>query len=98
MDPFLQDPPRPSNRFRPARAFRRSLERTLPPEVFAEASAELDAMGERAAFGDIRALGAQAEANEPRHVPFDAWGRRVDRLEVDPAWTRLVQIALETGL
>ncbi|MCA1834096.1 MAG: acyl-CoA dehydrogenase family protein [Actinomycetota bacterium] len=98
IDSFLQDPPRPSNRFRTDVALRRSLERLLPPDVFAEASPELDEMGERAASGDLRALGAQAEANEPRHVPYDAWGRRIDRLDVDPAWTRLVEIALETGL
>jgi alkylation response protein AidB-like acyl-CoA dehydrogenase len=97
MDPFLQDPPRPSNRFRTDRAFRQSLERVLGPDVFAEASAELDAMGERS-VDELRALGERAEANPPRLVPFDAWGRRVDRIEVDPSWTQLVEIALEAGL
>ena len=97
VDPFLQDPPRPSNRFRTDRAFRQGLERVLPPDVFAAASAELDEMGERAA-GELRELGEHAETHPPVHVPYDAWGRRVDRLDVDPAWTRLVEIALETGL
>jgi alkylation response protein AidB-like acyl-CoA dehydrogenase len=97
IDPFLQDPPRPSNRFHTDRAFRQSLERTLPPEVFAEAAPEIEEMGERAA-GELIELGAQAEANPPRHVPYDAWGKRIDHLEVDEAWTRLVAIALESGL
>jgi alkylation response protein AidB-like acyl-CoA dehydrogenase len=97
IDPFLQDPPRPTNRFRTDVALRRTLERFLPPDVFADTSPLFEEMGERAA-GELRALGAQAEANEPRHVPYDAWGRRVDRLEVDPSWTRLVDIALEAGL
>ncbi len=97
MDPFLQDPPKPSNRFRTDRSLRRALERLLPTDVFADASPLFDAMGERCAT-EIRDLGEQAERNPPRHVPYDAWGRRVDRLEVDPAWTRLVEIALEAGL
>src|SRR5438309_12133713 len=97
MEPFLQDPPRPSNRFRTDRALRHSLERLLPPEVFAEAAPELDEMGARA-VGELRALADQAERNPPRHVPYDSWGRRVDRIDVDPAWLRLVEIGQEAGL
>jgi alkylation response protein AidB-like acyl-CoA dehydrogenase len=97
MDPFLQDPPRSSNRFRTDRALRHALERLLEPDVFAAASPELDELGERAA-GELAELGERAEANQPRHVPFDAWGKRVDRLDVDPSWTRLVEIAGEIGL
>ena len=97
MDPFLQDPPAPSNRFRTDRALRQTLERLLGPDAFAEASPELDAMGERA-VGELAQPGPQAEANPPQHVAFDAWGARVDWLEVDPSWTRLVAIAQEIGL
>ena len=93
----MQDPPRRSNRFRTDRTLRQTLERLLGPEAFAAASPELDEMGERAAT-ELAELGERAEANPPRHVPYDAWGRRVDRLDVDPAWIRLVEIALETGL
>jgi alkylation response protein AidB-like acyl-CoA dehydrogenase len=97
MDPFVQDPPRPANRFRTDRAFRHSLERLLEPDVFAEAAPELDAMGERA-VGELPILEEQAESNPPRHVPHDAWGRRVDMIEVHPAWLRLVEIGQEAGL
>jgi alkylation response protein AidB-like acyl-CoA dehydrogenase len=97
VDPFLQDPPRPSNRFRTDRTLRQGLERLLEPDVFAEVSPELDELGERART-ELRELGERAEANPPRHVAYDAWGRRVDRLEVDPSWTRLVEIAQEIGL
>ncbi len=96
-DPFLQDPPRPSNRFRTDRALRAALERLLGPDGFEEAAPELDDMGERAT-GELAELGSWAEAHPPRHVPYDAWGKRVDRLEVDPSWTRLVDIGLEAGL
>lgn len=97
IDPFIQDPPRPSNRFHTDRAFRQALERTLPPDVFAAAAPEIEEMGERAA-GELIELGALAEANPPRHVRYDAWGKRVDTLEVHESWTRLVEVALEAGL
>ena len=97
MDPFLQDPPRPSNRFRTDRTLRYALERILPAEVFAEVEPELDEIGERAAT-EWRLLGDRAEANPPRHVPYDAWGQRIDRIDVDPAWSRLVKIGQEIGL
>ena len=97
MDPFLQTPPRRSNRFRTDRTVRYALERILPTDVFTEAQPELDQMGERAAT-DLRALADKAEANPPKHVPFDAWGRRIDRIDVDPAWLELVRIGQEAGL
>jgi alkylation response protein AidB-like acyl-CoA dehydrogenase len=95
--PVLQDPPRASNRFRTDRAFRRVLERVLGPDLLAEAGPELDEMGERAC-AELPALQDRAESNPPRLVPFDAWGRRVDRIEVDPAWLELVRIGQEAGV
>lgn len=97
MDPFLQDPPRASNRFRTDRTLRYALERILPADVFDEASSELDALGQRA-LEQLAPLAARAEANPPQHHPFDAWGRRIDHIEVDPAWTALVRIGQEVGL
>jgi alkylation response protein AidB-like acyl-CoA dehydrogenase len=97
MDPFVQDGPQPSNRFRSDRTLRHALERILPADVFAEAASELDEMGERA-VGDLRALAERAERNPPRHVPFDAWARRIDRIDVDPAWLDLVEFGKRAGL
>jgi alkylation response protein AidB-like acyl-CoA dehydrogenase len=54
-------------------------------------------LGERAAT-DLLPLAAAAEAQPPRHVPFDAWGRRVDRLELSPGWLGLKRVAAEEGL
>src|ERR1041384_2988367 len=97
MDPFLQDAPRFSNRFRTDRALRHPLERILPPDVFAETQADFDGMGAKAA-GPLRELSARAEANPPRHVVYDGFGRRVDRIDVDPAWLDLVRFGKEAGL
>lgn len=97
MRDFIQPHPEVSNRFATDRTLRYTLERLLPAEVFADASPLLARMGERA-MHEIPALAAVAEHNEPRHVPYDAWGRRTDHIEVDPAWTRLVDIGQEEGL
>ena len=95
--PFLQQPPRAGNRFRGDRALRHGLERLLPPELYRQAAAEVDAVAERAT-AELPALAEQAEADPPRHVPYDAWGRRCDRIEVSPAWRELVALGQELGL
>lgn len=97
MTDFIQPHPELSNRFASDRTLHHTLERLRPAEVFADASPLFQRMGERA-MQEIPALAATAEHNVPRHEPFDAWGRRVDRIEVDPAWHRLVDIGLEEGL
>lgn len=97
MDRFLQDPPRPSNRFRADRTLRYALERLLPPDVLSDVAGDLDEMGERAA-GELRALADRAESNPPRHVPYDAWGRRTDHVEVDEAWRDLVRVGQQAGV
>lgn len=94
---FVQDPPQLRNRWRTDRALRYVVERLLPEDVLADAAQQLDALGERTG-GELAALARRAEAHPPRHVPYDAWGNRVDRVEVDPAWTRLVVIGAEAGL
>lgn len=97
MCEFIQPSPVFSNRFHSDRTLRYALERLLPPDIFAMASLDLARMGERA-VDEIPRLAEAAERNEPRHVPYDAWGHRVDRIEVDGAWDRLVAIGQEEGL
>ncbi|MFN2614436.1 MAG: acyl-CoA dehydrogenase family protein, partial [Actinomycetota bacterium] len=97
MDPFLQEGPRASSRFGADRTYRHALERTLPEDVFEEVAPRLDDLGERVA-GELRALADQAERNPPRHVPYDAWARRVDRIDVDPAWLTLVDAGAREGI
>ncbi len=89
--------PTPRNRFRTDATLRFSLERHLPAEMFAHAALALDRMGERA-VDELPALAEAAERRPPVHVPFDAWGNRVDRIEVDAAFETLVRIGQEEGL
>jgi len=97
MTEFVQDAPCASNRFRTDRTLRLALERLLPRDVFIHASASLDRLGERAVT-ELATLGDQAETNPPKLVPFNAWGRRIDHIQVDPAFERLVRIGQEEGL
>ena len=97
MTSFFQDPPRLGNTYEIDAVLRSALERMLPPEVLAEIEPGLDALGERAA-GEMMLLADRAEAEPPRLVSFDPWGRRVDRIETSPAWDELHRIAAEEGI
>src|SRR6185436_14362746 len=57
----------------------------------------LDEMGELAA-GPLYALQLADRRNEPVLTQWDAWGRRVDRIEVSPLWRTAARLAAEHGL
>jgi acyl-CoA dehydrogenase len=94
---FFQEPPTLANTYRSDTVLREHLERLLPADVLAEATPELDAMG-AAAAGELARLAELAEAAPPRLVQFDAWGRRVDRIEVSAAWEELIAAQERAGL
>src|SRR5689334_5204702 len=71
MSDFYQDPPRLGNQYDDDALLRSYLRWRLPAEVLAEIEPGLRALGARAA-GDLLALGDAAEAEPPRHVPYDA--------------------------
>ena len=95
--PYIQSAPRPTNRWRRDRALRDAVRRLLPPKIWPIADDALDTLGHRTS-GELLDLGAAAEANPPRHVPYDAWGHRIDRIQIDPSWTALVAAGQQAGL
>jgi acyl-CoA dehydrogenase len=103
VDPFAQQPPQMGNRWRTDAALRLAVRRMLSEagdggaDFADEADRWLGAIG-RAGALELLPLAAAAEARPPRHVPYDAWGARVDLVEVDPAWTALVARSAELGL
>jgi len=97
MPDFHQTAPALGNQYDDDRVLRSWLRRVLPSELFVELEPDLRRFGARAA-GDILALGEAAEARPPRHVPFDPWGRRIDRIETSAAWRALDRISAEEGL
>lgn len=97
MADFFQDPPRLLNQYGDDPLLASYLRWRLPREMFAEIEPSLRRLGERAAT-DLLALDTAAEASPPRHVPYDAWGRRIDDIETSEAWRVLDRIAAEEGL
>ena len=94
---FFQAGPELGNQYQDDQALRTWLERRLPAKVLCGIEPGLEALGSRAA-GEMLVLTAEAEARPPQHVPYDAWGRRVDRIEVSGAWKALHRIAAEEGI
>jgi acyl-CoA dehydrogenase len=94
---FFQEPPRLTNTYRSDTPLREHLERALPAEVLAEVEPELEQIGEDAA-GELLELARRAEAEQPVHVPYDAWGQRVDRIEVSSAWEALHRYQATHGM
>lgn len=94
---FQQEPPRLSNTFEADPLLRETLERLVPPELRRELAPAWHELGEAAA-GRLLALAREAERDPPRHVPFDAWGRRIDDVRVSPAWAELRREATCRGL
>jgi alkylation response protein AidB-like acyl-CoA dehydrogenase len=97
MSEFFQDPPRLGNTYEIDEVLRSALQRMLPPEVLAEVEPGLVELGARAA-GELMELADRAEAEPPRLVGFDPWGRRVDRIETSPAWDELHRAAAREGV
>jgi len=95
--PFLQDPPRLFDTYRGDPVLRRLLDRRLDDAVRAAVEPDLERLGALAA-GPMTDLAREAERDPPRHVPFDPWGRRIDALELSPAWRELHAIAAREGI
>ena len=97
MSDFYQDPPRLGNQFTDDAFLVSYLRQRLPAAMLQTIEPDLRRFGERVST-DILALGNAAESDPPRHVPYDAWGRRVDDIVVSDAWRALDRISAEEGL
>jgi acyl-CoA dehydrogenase len=102
LDPFAQRPPRQRNRWSHDPALRLAVRGMLAQadggdDLAAEAARWLEGIGQ-VCVQELAPLAVAAEANPPRHRPYDAWGARVDAVQVDPAWTRLVAASQELGM
>ena len=94
---FIQSPPEPGNQYSQDRVLRSYLSRVLPPDVRKEIDSELRELGELAG-GTLYRMQLADRLNEPVHTPWDAWGNRIDQVEVSPLWREAARIAAERGL
>ena len=95
--PFFQDPPTLGNQLADDRVFRSYLARALPPEVRQAIEPSLSEMGELAG-GALYRMQLEDRENEPVLTQWDAWGNRVDRIEVSPLWREAARIAATHGV
>ena len=92
MPEFVQEEPRLGNQYDDDALLRSYLRWKFPATMLGEIEPDLRRLGQRVVT-DILALAAKAEASPPHHVPFDAWGRRVDRIETSEAWRELDRVS-----
>ncbi|WP_338492573.1 acyl-CoA dehydrogenase family protein [Streptomyces sp. SJL17-4] len=75
-----------------------AVERHLAPELLAEAREDLVVLGQAAGSAQVREWGEQANANPPRLRTHDRYGHRIDEVDFDPAWHRLLGKSVGAGL
>ncbi|HEY0366396.1 MAG TPA: acyl-CoA dehydrogenase family protein, partial [Pyrinomonadaceae bacterium] len=97
MNSFEQAPPTLGNQYDDDRVLRSYLSRVLPPDVFIRIKESLSEMGYLAG-GELYALQLADRLNEPALTQWDAWGNRIDKIELTPLWRRAERIAAEHGV
>ncbi len=94
---FKQEPPSLGNQYDDDRVLRSYLKRVLPEEVMEDIEDELQRMGALAA-GPLYALHLADRRHEPVLTQWNAWGERIDHVEVTPLWKEAERVAAEFGL
>ena len=94
---FYQEPPTLGNQYDSDRLLREYLERVMPGDLRARLEPEYRALGELSG-GELYRASLEDRLNEPRHIEWDAWGHRVDHIEVTTVWKRAQVISAEHGL
>lgn len=94
---FHQDGPKLQNAFDSDPILKSYLHFRLPQSVASQVFPELSLFGARC-VGEFLGISQRAEIEEPQHVPFDPWGRRIDEIRVSGAWNELHEIAAREGL
>jgi alkylation response protein AidB-like acyl-CoA dehydrogenase len=95
--PFVQSAPQPRNAYRDDWLLRSYLRRRLPPAMLRARESEFDRLATLA----CERLWPQQLAdrlNEPSLTQWDAWGNRVDLIELTPLWREAQQLAAQWGL
>lgn len=95
--PFNQPAPALGNQYDDDRVLRAYLRRVLPPDVQTEVEPALRELGELAG-GELYRMQLADRRNEPVLTQWDAWGERVDRIEVSPLWRVAERVAAERGV
>ena len=94
---FNQAPPRLGNQFANDTTLKRFLDRTIPAQFRADFDAQLMHAGELAG-GELYEMQLADRENEPTLTQWNAWGERIDHIELTPLWKRAATLSAELGL
>src|SRR5678816_505333 len=94
---FTQAPPQLGNQYRDDPLLGGWLRRKLPVDVYRNLEEELDELG-RLAGDDLYRLQLADRLNEPVLTQWDAWGRRIDEIQVTPLWREAARLTVRHGL
>jgi len=94
---FFQEPPQLGNQADDDPMLLDLVARLLPPEVAAAIGPELRELGALSG-GHFYRLQLADRRNEPVLTAWDAWGQRIDRIDVSPLWKEAAVLAAERGL
>ena len=95
--PFQQTPPTLGNQYADDRVLRSYLARVFPADALREIEPSLIEMG-RLAGDELYQLQLADRLNEPQLTQWDAWGNRVDEIELTPLWRVAERVAAEHGV
>jgi acyl-CoA dehydrogenase len=95
--PFQQAPPSLGNQYEDDPVLRWYLRRIVPADVRREIEPTLVEMG-RLAGGELYQMQLADRLNEPTLTQWDAWGNRIDHIELTPLWRAAEKIAAEHGV
>jgi len=93
---FVQAAPLLGNQYRDDALLRSYLRRALSAQMLASIEPNLDALGQFAADAWLAARTHAGE--EPTLTHWDAWGNRIDRIELTRAWRAAAPLAARHGL
>jgi len=94
---FQQEPPALGNQYEDDRVLRSYLARVLRADVLRDVEDSLREMG-RLAGAELYELQLADRLNEPKLTQWDAWGNRIDKIELTPLWRLAERIAAEHGV
>lgn len=94
---FIQSPPQLGNQYYDDLFLQRYLQRVLPNAMLRDIEPQLQHMGELAG-GDLYARQLADRVHEPRLRQWDAWGNRIDQVELTAHWQHCARLAAEQGL
>lgn len=94
---FNQPAPELGNQYDDDRVLQSYLQRHMPAPMLAEQLPALRELGQLAG-GELYQMQLADRLNEPVLTQWDAWGNRIDQIEVTPLWKRAEKVAAEFGV